>query len=190
MDFQVDHLQDGCKMLTKSLPSNPDEISQRNPENSHFCSSNVLHLERGATRNKPKKNTTQQEKQDESKRKCNPEANVSANASKLTEATTQTMSGDESVHLEVILQELRGFRQDNREQLEEIKEETVKTNTRLDKAQSTNKLDEKITDQESRSRWDNVRIYGIPEGTEKEALSMISFVEKSLRENLDIPAKC
>ena len=134
---------------------------------------------------------------------------MSANASKLTEATTQTMSVGKSVHLETILQELRGFRQDNKEQLEEIKEEIVKTNTRLDEAegritkaeeriQNTEdvlkemiklqaKLEEKITDQESRSRRDNVRIYGIPEGTEKEASSMISFVEKLLRENLDIP---
>lgn len=157
-----------------------------------------------------KKNITQQEKQDEIKRQRNAKANVSANANKLTEETTQTMSDGESVHLETILHELRGFRQDNKEQLEEIKEEIVKTNSRLDEAEDRitkaeermqntedvlkemlklqTKLDEKITDQESRSRRDNVRIYGVPEGTEKEASSMISFVEKLLLENLDVPA--
>lgn len=36
IDFWVDHLQDGC--IKESLPSNPDEISQRNPENSIFAS--------------------------------------------------------------------------------------------------------------------------------------------------------
>lgn len=37
---------------------------------------------------------------------------------------------EETVDLDLILRELRGFRQDNKEQLEDIKEEIKKTNTR------------------------------------------------------------
>lgn len=48
------------------------------------------------------------------------------------------------------------------------------------------KLEAKITDQESRSRHENVRIYGVPEEAEKESMSMISFVEKLLCEKLDL----
>lgn len=39
------------------------------------------------------------------------------------------------------------------------------------------KLDDKLADLESRSRRENVRIYGVPEGTEKDSESMIAFVE-------------
>lgn len=41
----------------------------------------------------------------------------------------------EMADLELILQELRGFRQENKEQLETIREEIVKANTRLDEAE-------------------------------------------------------
>lgn len=111
--------------------------------------------------------------------------------------------------LDLILQELRGFRQDNKEQLEDIKEEIKKTNPRLDKAEECIvnakdriqnmedvlaemlklqvKLEAKITEQESRTRHENIRIYGVPEGAINESSSMIAYVEKLLHENLDKP---
>ncbi|KAJ8348998.1 hypothetical protein SKAU_G00277150 [Synaphobranchus kaupii] len=111
--------------------------------------------------------------------------------------------------LELILKELRGFRQENKEQLEAIKEEILKANTRLDEAegriekaeeriQNTEevitemlklhvKLEDKLMDLESRSRRENVRIYGVPEGSEKESPIIGSFVEKLLREGLGLP---
>lgn len=110
--------------------------------------------------------------------------------------------------LGLILSELRDFRQDNKTQLHDIKEEITKTNTRLDEAeeriakaedriQNTEEIlsemlklqaqmEAKITDQESRSRRENIRIYGIPEEDEKEYPSIIEFVEKLLSDNLDI----
>lgn len=45
--------------------------------------------------------------------------------------------------------------------------------------------DEKLTDQEGRARRDNIRLYVVPENEEGD--SMTSFVEKLIRENLDIP---
>lgn len=53
------------------------------------------------------------------------------------------------------------------------------------------KLEDKLLDLESRSRRENVRIYGVPEGSEKESTTMASFVEKMFCEGLgltkDIP---
>ncbi|KAK7933660.1 hypothetical protein WMY93_004556 [Mugilogobius chulae] len=102
-----------------------------------------------------------------------------------------------------ILQELREYRQ-------EIKAEFAKTNNRLNEAENRiegnerrlqdmeealtgvlrmqEHLQEKLTDQECRSRRENVRKYGIPEGAEGSAKAMIPFIEQILRENLDIPA--
>lgn len=110
--------------------------------------------------------------------------------------------------MEVILRELRGFRQENKEQLEAIKEEIMKANARLDEAerriekaeeriQNTEevitamlklhvKLEDKLLDLESRSRRENVRIYGVPEGSEKEPTTMDSFVGELLREGLGL----
>lgn len=111
--------------------------------------------------------------------------------------------------LEQILKELRGFRQENKEQLATIKEEILRANTRLEEAegriekaeeriQSTEevitemlklhvRLEDKLTDLESRSRRENIRIYGVPEGSEKESPTMDSFVVRLLREGLGIP---
>lgn len=108
----------------------------------------------------------------------------------------------------MILQELRDFRRDNKTQLDDIKEEITKTNTRLDEAEERisktedriqnmedivaeviklqEHLEAKITDQESRSRRENIRFYGIPEGAEDDSPSMIEFVEKLLGDNLGI----
>lgn len=152
------------------------------------------------TRKKNKKNPQQQELHDDETEQSSTQASKHAD---------MLEPNQETVGLDLILQELRGFRQDNKEQLDDIKEEIKKTNTRLDTAeerivkaeeriQNTEdvltemlklqiKLEAKITEQESRSRRDNIRIYGVPEGTENESPSMIAYVEKLLRDNLDIP---
>ena len=110
--------------------------------------------------------------------------------------------------LEILLQELRGFRQESKEQLITIKEEIKKANARIneveerlekteERTQNTEevvvellklhvRLEDKLTDLESRSRRENVRIYGVPEGAEKDADSMITFVETLLREGLGL----
>lgn len=110
--------------------------------------------------------------------------------------------------MELILRELKEFRQENKEQLKTIKEEIVKVNTRLDEAEERiekaeeriqnteeviatmlklhTKLEDKLLDLESRSRRDNIRIYGVPEGAEKESTTMVSFVENLLREGLEL----
>lgn len=104
--------------------------------------------------------------------------------------------------------DLQEFRQDNKKQFEDIKGEIAKTNLRMDEAearivvneerlQSTEEalaemlkmqeqLQSKLADQEGRSRRENVRIYGVPEGAESGPTSVISFMEKLLRENHDI----
>ena len=48
------------------------------------------------------------------------------------------------------------------------------------------KLEDKLLDLESRSRRENIRIYGVPEGSEKESTMMVSFVENLLREGLEL----
>lgn len=110
--------------------------------------------------------------------------------------------------MELILRELKEFRQENKEQLETIKEEIVKVNARLDEAegriekaeeriQSTEevitamlklhtKMEDKLLDLESRSRRDNIRIYGVPEEAEKESTTMVSFVENLLHGGLEL----
>lgn len=100
--------------------------------------------------------------------------------------------------LELILRELRVFRQETKEQFETIKEEILKANTRLDEAegriekteeriQNTEeimtemlKLHVKLEDKESRARCNNIRIYGMLEEVEKEALTLVTFVENLL----------
>uniref|UniRef100_A0A1A8JYV8 Uncharacterized protein n=1 Tax=Nothobranchius kuhntae TaxID=321403 RepID=A0A1A8JYV8_NOTKU len=110
--------------------------------------------------------------------------------------------------MEQILQELRGFRQENKEQLEKIREEITHLNARMDemegriekteeRVQNTEevitdmlKLHEKLekfVDLESHSRRENIRMYGVPEGHEKASTSMASFVEILLRAGLELP---
>lgn len=108
---------------------------------------------------------------------------------------------------DLIQQELRGFRQENKEQFD-IKEEIIKANTRLDEVEERiEKAEERIQNTEvvitamlklhtkqedellyleSRSRRDNIRIYGVLERAEKESTTMISFVENLLREGLEL----
>ena len=133
---------------------------------------------------------------------------ANANAAAANANTTVANLGDvdaseEEVSNNMILRELREYRQ-------EIKHEFAKTNSRLDEAekrivgneeklqdmetvveemlQLQEQLQEKLMDQECRSRRENIRLYGIPEQKETSPRLMIAFVEKLLRENLDIPA--
>lgn len=124
---------------------------------------------------------------------------------------------DEPVNLMMILKELRGvgkevkeFRKDTKKQLQDIREEQDKINARLndvetrvagheDMLQCTDEvlaemittqeqLQLKLTSLEAYSRRETLRLYGIPEGAESGSQSMVHFVEKLLRENLNIPA--
>lgn len=110
--------------------------------------------------------------------------------------------------MEVVLEELRGFRQENKEQLTIIKEEIRKANVRIneveerlekteERTQNTEdvlaellklheKMEDKLMDLESRSRRENVRIYGVPEGSEKDSESMVEFVGTLLKEGLGL----
>ncbi|CAI5682669.1 unnamed protein product [Oreochromis niloticus] len=120
--------------------------------------------------------------------------------------TRQTPSEPTRVNMEIILQEIQEFRKENNTQLEDIKGEIHKSNRRIGevenrieaaetrvqilkqvlkhvKAQAQH--NEKLVDQEGRARRDNLRIYNVPENEEGDL--MISFVEKLIRENLDIP---
>lgn len=124
---------------------------------------------------------------------------------------------DEPVNLILILKELRDvgkevkeFRKDTKTQLQDIRGDLDKTNARLnevetrvagheDKLQNTDeilselittqeKLYSKLTSLEANSRRETLRLYGVPEGAESGSQSMIHFVEKLLRENLNIPS--
>ena len=117
---------------------------------------------------------------------------------------------EEEVNLALILRELRDFRQDNKKHMQDLKGEIAKTNARVDEAEARivgseerlqnvedilselltiqEALQAKITDLQGRSRRENVRIYGAAEGLEGTAWSLIPFVEKMLRESLNIPA--
>ena len=129
----------------------------------------------------------------------------------------KTENEGEPVSLLLILEELRGvgkevkeFRKDTKTQLQDIRGELYKTNARLnevetrvagheDKLQNTDeilselistqeKLQLKLTSLEAYSRRETLRLYGVPEGAESGSQSMIHFVEKLLRENLNIPS--
>ena len=117
----------------------------------------------------------------------------------------------ETGDLGLILKELREFRKDNNQQLKEIREEINKTNTRIEEAErridATETrlqvaedtvqellhlqihLDAKLTDLESRSRRENIRIHGVKEGAEENSPSMAVYVERLLREGLELPAE-
>ena len=112
-----------------------------------------------------------------------------------------------------ILQELRGFRKDNKAQLAEIKQELNKTNKRMDEAESridevetvlqsttvlVNRLlqrqaemEAKMVDAEGRARRGNIRLYCVSEQatTGLQGNEMGAFVETMLKLALDFPAE-
>lgn len=113
---------------------------------------------------------------------------------------------DSAASLAKVLKEIRDFRKDTKEQLNDIKSEITSVNQKIaeaevriekveDRAQNLEQVlnkvikvmhqqENKLLDQEGRSRRENLRIYNVPEGAE--GSSMIDFVEKLLRDTLEI----
>lgn len=123
---------------------------------------------------------------------------VKANASP-PEANQDNTANEEPVSLSVILKEIRDFRQDITGELAKInlrineaEERIAESEERLQSAEEAmaemltlhEQLQLKPIDQEGRSRRENIRIYGIPEGAEGEPRQAIPFIEKLLIENL------
>lgn len=153
---------------------------------------------------KPKKNTQTVDPHDSDSRECS-RANASYNPPANANEEEET---DEEVSLNTILAEIKSFRQDNKQQLGEIKDEICKAKLRLDEVEERivnaeeriqsmegvmeelvklqSHLEAKQSDQEGRSRRNNIRIYSIAEGSEKESPSMIHFVEELLKHNLSL----
>lgn len=117
--------------------------------------------------------------------------------------------GETEVDLKTIFKEIKDFRQDSKKQFQELKEDINKTNRRLDETEERitamedrmqttedvvtemiklhDQLEAKLIDQEGRDRRNNIRIYSIPEESEKNYTSMIAFIEQLLKENLQLP---
>lgn len=114
---------------------------------------------------------------------------------------------NEAASLIKVLEEIRDFRKDTKEQLNDIKSEITNANQKIaeaemrietveDRVQNVEQVlskvikviqqqENKLLDHEGRSRRENLRIYNVPEGAE--GSSMIEFVEKLLRDLLEIP---
>lgn len=130
---------------------------------------------------------------------------------------TGTENEDDQANLTTILKELRAvgkevkeFRKDTKQQLLDIRSELDKTNARLDEVETRvadhedklqnsddllaamilaqEQLQNKLMSLDANSRREMLRLYGVPEGAESGASSMTQFVEKLLRENLNIPS--
>lgn len=111
--------------------------------------------------------------------------------------------------IEIILKELREFRKDSCQKLTDIREDMNKMYKRVEEAeeridaaetriQSTEevvaelvKIQEqtgaKLMDLEGRLRRENVRLYGVKEGAEEGAATMITYVEELLIKGLELP---
>lgn len=122
------------------------------------------------------------------------------------EANANPALSSADVSLTKILEEIRDFRKDIKEQLTGIKSEIISVNQKITEAevriekvedrvqnleQTLNKMikvmhqqENKLLDYEGRSRRENLRIYNVPEGAE--GSSMMDFVEKLLRDTLEI----
>uniref|UniRef100_A0A087Y0S1 L1 transposable element RRM domain-containing protein n=1 Tax=Poecilia formosa TaxID=48698 RepID=A0A087Y0S1_POEFO len=112
------------------------------------------------------------------------------------------------VNLERIFREIQEFRQENKQHLDALKEDINKANQRIEEAEerivvAEARLDrvklavrsmlktqiqneDKLVDQEARARRKNIWIFKIPENEEQGKL-MIEYVEKLLREKLNLP---
>lgn len=117
-------------------------------------------------------------------------------------------SASDATSLTKVLQEIRDFRKDTKEQLSAIQldianvnQKIVQVQERVDnvekRAQNLEQVlsmvikviqqqENMLLDHEGRSRRENLKIYNVPEGTEEP--SMIDFVEKLSRDTLEIPA--
>lgn len=141
----------------------------------------------------------------------NDKTNAEESGASASQLAADSQQVEESrANMEVILQELRDFRQENGGALREIKEEINKTNNRIEEAEQRiagaeeriqcmedavlellklqTHLEARLRDQEGRSRRDNIRIHGVCEGAENNSSSVISFVCTLLKDNLDLPS--
>ncbi len=130
------------------------------------------------TRCKTKKITQPAEKQDIDSTRSLPGSQTSGHEGE------SVFPASETVDLSLILKELRHFHRDNKTQLEDIKAEILNTNTRLEEVEGRvvtaeeriqnteevlaglklhTRMEEKLTDIEGHSRWNNVTIYRVPE---------------------------
>lgn len=113
------------------------------------------------------------------------------------------------VNLEMILREIQDFRHENKQHLDVIKEDINKANQRIGEAEdrigaaeakletmerimrsmhkTQTQNEEKLVDQEARARRKNIRIFNVPENGEQ-GITMVAFVEKLLREKLNLPS--
>ncbi|XP_057692980.1 uncharacterized protein LOC130916340 [Corythoichthys intestinalis] len=113
--------------------------------------------------------------------------------------------------MDPILREIREFRLENRKQFDVLKEDILKVNVRLDEAENrierteervgnaetaiaemlklNTELLNKLLDLDCRSRRENIRIYGVPEGAENDSPSMKQFVEQVLHSGLGLADK-
>lgn len=77
--------------------------------------------------------------------------------------------------------------------IREVEERIDEAETRIQAMEELLKLqihlDAKLTDLEGRSRRENIRIHGVKEGAEDNSLTVVSYVEHLLRENLELPAE-
>uniref|UniRef100_W5LX52 L1 transposable element RRM domain-containing protein n=1 Tax=Lepisosteus oculatus TaxID=7918 RepID=W5LX52_LEPOC len=139
-----------------------------------------------------------------SRRKLPTAENTETTSSDRSRSSSESSEQDGAdTSLQKILQELRDFRQDSKQQLTDIKRGLSRVNKRLGEAkrwikkvetrvlttetvikkllQRQNTLETKLTDQEGRSRRDNIWMDGIPEESEA------TFLETVLRGELDLP---
>lgn len=122
------------------------------------------------------------------------------------EANANPALSSATVSLAKVLEEIRDFRKDTKEQLNDIKTEITSVNQKIAEAevriekvedrvqnleQVLNKVikvmhqqENKLLDYEGRSRRENLRIYNVPEGAE--GSSMVDFVGKLLRDTLEM----
>ncbi len=127
----------------------------------------------------------------------------------LSSGEEAAQSTQDMANLETILRELRDFRRENTDTLKEIKDELRETNNRIDNAETRimeaeerlqhiedatlellelqKQFENRLVDQEGRSRRENIRIHGVKEGSEDSDRSMIDFTETLLREKLELP---
>ncbi|KAK7912474.1 hypothetical protein WMY93_012685 [Mugilogobius chulae] len=116
--------------------------------------------------------------------------------------------GDGEGKFDQILNELRDFRKENKEQLSAMRKDISGISKRMDEAEERiitaenhiqsaedllmelakrqSQVEEKLVDLEGRSRRDNVRIYGVVEGAEDNASSVINFIETLLGNGLGL----
>ena len=116
-------------------------------------------------------------------------ADDTANGSNFYPEELTLQEANDMADLQTILQELRDFRRENGNVLRDIKGEMNATNKRVDEAENRisgageqvqvmeeallevlklqERLEARFTDQEARSRRDNIRVHGIVEGAEE-----------------------